>query len=165
MRLWIVVVTILGSVVLGAAGGYAGAAMSLAAGTPFASPSEPPGRGFDGVVEDFARLGGYESVAANCSGSVDTTRALKMEAEAIHDLEQRGGSDASLLHLAEAKRLVRTLSIAAKNSQTDGHSEVQRAQDLLKDAGWREPSEVRMREILRDLDQDQCRTIVLGGAQ
>ena len=167
MKKQIVLALVTAGVAAGVAVGYAVATMEAGFSTPFADTRQSKKEGFDRVVEDFAKLGGYESVAANCNGTSDTRPALKMEAEAIRDLQQRKGSDTNLLSVAEAKLLVRTLIVADKYPN-DGRQVVdtkQRVEVLLKNAGWTSLSEAHVRDVVRELDEDQCKQVVLGGGR
>jgi hypothetical protein len=168
MRKLLLFVLVMVGAAAGVAVGYAVATMEAAFSTSFVDPRQSKKEGLDRVVEDFAKLGGYESVAANCNGTSDTQPALNKEAEAIRDLQQREGSDTALLSVAEAKLLVRTLIVAEKPpsaSHQASDATRQRVEDLLKNAGWTNSSEAHIRDVVRELDQDQCRQVVLGGGR
>jgi hypothetical protein len=140
--------------------------MQAASSTPFVGARHSNKEGFDRVVEDFAKLGGYESVAANCGGTSETQPALAMEVEVIHDLQERKGSDANLLNIAEAKSLVRSMMVFERNpTNHQPAGTAQRAEDLLRNAGWTNSSEAHMRDVVQELDQDQCKELVLGGGR
>jgi hypothetical protein len=87
-----------------------------------------------------------------------------MEAEAIRDLQQDKGSGINQLSVAEARLLVRILIVSEKDlSANHPKAETaQRVETLLKSAGWSNFSEAHLRDIVRELDDDQCRQIVLG---
>lgn len=166
MRKWLLFAFVIVGVAVGVAVGYGAATIEAASSTPFVGARHSNKEGFDRVVEDFAKLGGYEAVAANCSGTSDSQTALNMEAEVIRDLQERKGSNANLLSAAEAKSLVRAMIIAEKGPHTSWRSDTaRRVEDLLKNAGWTSPSEAHMREIIQELDQDQCKQVVLGGGR
>ena len=71
MRKVIMLATILAGFALGIAIGYFLATAEAVSNTPFLVQNPSKTIGFDRIEEDFARLGGYESVAAKCQGSVD----------------------------------------------------------------------------------------------
>jgi hypothetical protein len=163
MRSWLLFILVIIGTAAGIAVGYAVATVEAVANAPLLNPRPSSKVGFDRAVEDFAKLGGYESVAANCGGTSDTQAATHMEAEVIRDLRERTAIDANLLSVAEARLLVRTMIKAEKNTPMSSQTHaVQRVEDLLRNAGWAVTSEDHMREIIRELDGDQCRQIALG---
>lgn len=147
--------------------GHALATVEAVSNGPFLNPHYSDKPGFDGVVENFAKLGGYESVAANCNGTSSVDLALSTEAEIVHDLEQQKLSSPDLLGVAEAKVLVRKVIVAEKTRIPLDADTAPRAEELLKRAGWTDPSVGHMREIIQGLDRDQCKQISLpkGGSQ
>jgi hypothetical protein len=164
MRKWLLLVLVIVGVTAGVGVGYATATIEVAFSMPFLGAHHSNKESFDRVVEDYARLGGYESVAANCSGTSKAQLALGMEAEVIRDLQEHKTSDANLLNTAEAKLLVRATILAEKDARANHQTAdtVQHVEDLLKNAGWMNPSEAHMRDVVQELDQDQCKQVVLG---
>ena len=158
------VIVIASCLVLGLAAGYFLAIANSALRTPFVGQHSQK-KGFDRVVENFARLGGYEAVAANCNGTSDMQRVLSMEEGVIHDLQEHGAVDRMLINTAEAKLLARR-EIVEKDSQMGATNDRKaKIEDLLKNEGWIDPSDTGMREIIGFLDRDQCKQINIGGAR
>lgn len=161
MRKLIICATVGLGFILGVGGGYVMALLVAASNSPFVGNRDLKTRQFNGVVEDFAKLGGYESVAANCNGTSDTRAAFEIERRVISDLRERKPADASLLNIAEARLLARM-----KESHADDQTGTdQRIESLLREAGWTDPSAAHLRELIRELDHDQCRQVVLRIAQ
>jgi hypothetical protein len=167
MQRWIAAGVVIAGFAVGIATGYKAATAEAVFNTGFLHPGHSNKEGFDRAVEDFTKIGGYESVAANCDGTSDPQKALNAEADLIGDLEEHKVSDAGLLNVARARLLVRATVAAEKAAGRASHTdeEPQRVGDLLRDAGWTNASEAHMRQIIQELDHDQCRQVVLGGAQ
>jgi len=165
MRKSVALAVVIVGLALGVAGGYVLAIAESASDSPFIGKRDTQKKGFAGVIEDFARLGGYESVAANCGGTSDTRAAIEVETQAVLDLEQRKQVDPNLLNVAQAKLLVRAMGNAEKDTSSGEQSAKQKVDSLLSSAGWVNTLPAHMQEIIKELDHDQCGQVVLGGGQ
>jgi hypothetical protein len=163
-RVFLIVSSI--GVFAGLAVGYAVATVEAVSELPFMESNRSPRTDFGRTVEDFSRLGVYESAAANCRGTSDEQLAISREGEVIRDLQQRKAVDTSLLNLAEAKFLVRTIVATEKNPSAQIQTNTAlRVDGLLGNAGWTNPSEEHLREIIQELDRDQCRLVGFGAGR
>jgi hypothetical protein len=142
--------------------GYFRAAAGTVSQMPLFQPSRPTAVGFDREFDDFSRLGAMEYVAA-CGDKKSALRALESETEILNGMRERNASDATwLLHVAEARLIVRKAIAREQESPMNLQSDALKqdalsVEILLKGAGWRDPSESHMREVIHALDDDQCR--------
>ncbi len=165
MRKLLAFILVIGGATAGIGVGYGVATVEAVSNTPFLNPHHSNKAGFDGVVDDLAKLGGYESSAANCSGASPEQLALSTEAEIIQDLRGRDLKEQYLLHIAEARLGVRAQIIFQQDPKaTVKPNGADRPEDLLKSAGWTNPSSIHMRGIIQMLDRDQCKQVVLPTA-
>jgi hypothetical protein len=148
---------------LGLGFGYVGAVAGMVSQIPLLRLNRSAAGGFDRELDDFSRLGALEYVAA-CGERNSALRALDSEAEILRGIRERNGSDASaLLRVAEARLIVRkAMATEHQESPMKLHPDAMKqgapsVEVLLKDAGWRDPSESHMRDVIRALDDDQCR--------
>jgi hypothetical protein len=142
--------------------GYFRAVAGTVSQMPLLQPSRFTAVGFDREFDDFSRLGAMEYVAA-CGDRKSALRALESETQMLHGMQERNASDSTwLLRVAGARVIVRKAMAREQESPMNLQSDALKQESLsveilLKGAGWRDPSESHMREVIRALDEDQCR--------
>lgn len=151
------------AIAAGVAAGYEVAVVKATGSSFLVRLGRPAASGFDGVLEDFARLGAYESIAADCSGMAQASHTLNLEVQTIQDLEQRSSVDAGVLSLAEATVMARAANASGAVAANHGH--LGSVDVRLDAAGWDGAAATKMPDILKAVDQDQCRCVTLGGVK
>jgi|SRR5579864_1388762 len=164
MRKLLLVVIVACFSAFGIAGGYIFAVAKEASTSPFLQAGNQQEKGIEGVISDFAKLGGYESVAANCNGTSGVRSAISAESKALVDLQHRTSVDSNLLNVAQAILLVRSLDHPATNAGSANETQ-QQMESLLSSSGWANSSIAHMQEINTELDHDQCRQVTVGGVK
>jgi hypothetical protein len=142
--------------------GYFGAVAGAVSQMPLFQQGRTSAVGFDREFDDFSRLGALENVAA-CGDSKSVSKALEGETDLLHGMQERSASHTTpLLLIAEARLIVRKAMATerdplSKIQPETGKQEASRVEILLKGAGWQDASESHLREVIRALDDDQCR--------
>jgi hypothetical protein len=115
---------------------------------------------FGQTFDKLAHLGTIEYAAANCSRTSDVQLAISNERKMLALLaeENKPTNGESLpLAAAQARLTARELINAETQSGKDGYSAlVEQAKSRAVEAGWKDPSEAHLRQIVEALDRDTC---------
>ncbi len=156
------IIAILLGIVAGLGLGYAGATGQVLLGMPLLRLNSSKAVGFDQEFDDFSRLAAMEYVAA-CGDRKSALRALDRETEILHGFQQPDGSYLSpITRVAAARAISRKAKIKEeeRSSQPQPHpppNDSGAVENLLKSAGWLNPSASHMREVIQQLDDELCR--------
>lgn len=116
---------------------------------------------FGQMFDQLAHLGMIEYAAANCSGVGDVQTVLKNEGQMLKLLaegQNHGDAESLPLAAARARLAARELIDAGTQLQSNDHSAMEEsARAVATSAGWKDPSETHLREIIGALDRDTCR--------
>lgn len=142
--------------------GYAIALMK--AGSRTVLLTRPGSDKFAGVYSDMGKLYAAEVRASNCNATADIESVLSNEGDLIRNLRKIESS--SVVDVAEARLATRiALSPAAGRNPTLQAEQQARIQKLLQTAGWNEPSAAHMRQIVLQLDKEQCQLLPSKGSR
>ena len=118
------------------------------------------GSGFLQVFTGMGKLYALETLASNCKGSSDMRFVLSNEADLIVKLREaaNGSGPNPAIDVAESRLAIRN-AIAAETAKDPKLQleQAARAKKLLESSGWRDPSEARMRRVITELDEEECR--------
>jgi hypothetical protein len=115
---------------------------------------------FGETFDKLAHLGTIEYAAANCSGTGNVQTVLKNETEMLALLtDENKHRDAESLPLAaaQARLAARELITSGAQSSSGDRDLVERARALAVSAGWNDPSETHLHQIIEALDKDICK--------
>jgi hypothetical protein len=123
---------------------------------------------FDRMFDQLAHLGTIEYAAADCAGRHDVHVVLMNESKILTLLAEGNNQTDTLsppLAAAQARLAARELIAAGTQSSSEPHSSLaERARSLAVGAGWKDPSETHLREIIEALDRDHCPSPSTTGA-
>jgi hypothetical protein len=123
--------------------------------------AQPTENGFQRVFTDMAKLYAFEVLASNCKGTDEMPSVLGNEEDLIQNLREaaNGSGFTPPIDVAESRLAIRNAMATEglKNPKFQAE-QVARAQRLLENSGWGEPSaSSRMREVIAASDHEECR--------
>lgn len=154
----------LGCVLFGIGAGLGGAYLvgtleAMSTG-PMMSLGSSRGDAFDRIYDKFAYLGATEQAAADCTGKGDLQGILANESKVVALLQETSAKTSGLappIDAAQARLAIRVLVTTENDPQDKSVSLLaERAKGLAVKAGWKNPAEAHLRDIIAALDKDHC---------